>query len=105
MEIKVKVITNAKKNKIVKVDDYLKVYLTSQPVKGKANKELIKVLANYLSTRKSNVTIIKGEKSHQKIVKVNKLFNPRTDNVLKPTKIPYKDKKKNYISKVHCWER
>lgn len=48
----------------------LKVKLASPPVEGKANKELIKVLAKKFGIRKKDVEIIKGEKSKNKVVKL-----------------------------------
>lgn len=50
--------------------DGLKVRLTSPPVKGKANKELIEVLAKEFRIRKKDVEILSGEKSKNKIVKL-----------------------------------
>ena len=75
MKLLLKVITNAKQNKIEKnedknkTEDY-KVYLTTTPIKGEANKDLIKFLAKYFNTNKSNITIIKGETSHHKLIEI-----------------------------------
>lgn len=90
MRFKCKVITRASRNEIVGLDNlnqldlefknkngndendlpFLKVYLTAVPVDGKANKELIKLLAEELSISKSKISIIKGEKSKEKIMEV-----------------------------------
>ncbi|MDQ1239843.1 MAG: uncharacterized protein QG577_2029 [Thermodesulfobacteriota bacterium] len=48
--------------------DVLTVRLTAPPVEGKANKELIRVLAKKLHLAASNVTIISGETSRTKAV-------------------------------------
>ncbi|MBU2564615.1 DUF167 domain-containing protein [Patescibacteria group bacterium] len=66
--MKIKVITNAKKQEIKKQGDLLKVYLISKPEKGKANNELINLLTDYFKTSKSNINIRKGEKSKNKIM-------------------------------------
>lgn len=50
--------------------DGLKVRLTSPPVEGKANKELIEILAKEFRTRKKDIEILSGEKSKNKIVKL-----------------------------------
>ncbi len=50
--------------------DALKVKLTSPPVEGKANKELIEVLAKEFRISKKNVEIISGQSSKNKIVKL-----------------------------------
>jgi len=50
--------------------DALKVKLTSPPVEGKANKELIEVLAKEFRIAKKDVEIISGQSSKNKIVKL-----------------------------------
>ncbi len=50
--------------------DGLKVKLTSPPVEGKANKELIEVLARDFGIAKKNVEILSGRSSKNKIVKL-----------------------------------
>ena len=76
MKLLLKVITNAKTNKIElnedrnKLENY-KVYLTTTPVKGEANKELIKLLAKHFQVSKSNITILKGEASHYKVIEID----------------------------------
>lgn len=71
MIISVKVITNAKQNKIVEVNDKeLKIYLTCIAEKGKANQYLIKLLSKYFDISKSQIEIIFGEKSHNKIIEI-----------------------------------
>ncbi len=50
--------------------DGLKVKLTSPPVEGRANKELIEVLAKEFGIKKKDVEIISGKKSKNKIVKL-----------------------------------
>jgi uncharacterized protein (TIGR00251 family) len=49
----------------------LKVKLNSPPVEGKANKELIEVLAREFKISKKDIEIIRGEKSKNKIVRLN----------------------------------
>ena len=50
--------------------DALKVKLTSPPVEGKANKELIEVLAKGFRIAKKDVEIISGQSSKNKVVKL-----------------------------------
>jgi uncharacterized protein (TIGR00251 family) len=49
----------------------LKIKLNSPPVDGAANKELIKFLAKYFKTAKSNIEILRGLKSRNKTVRIN----------------------------------
>jgi len=73
MNVEVKVIPNAKKKKIIKEDNKLKVYVISTPEKGKANKELIDVLSDYYHLPKSSFSILKGRKDRNKIIKINRV--------------------------------
>ena len=50
--------------------DALKVRLTSPPVEGKANKELIEVLAKEFGIHKKDVEIIMGKNSRNKVVRL-----------------------------------
>lgn len=52
------------------IGDSLKVKLTSPPVDGEANKQLIEVLAKTYGVKKSAITIIKGERAKKKTVKI-----------------------------------
>ena len=65
MEIRVRVKPNSGKQKVVKQKDSYLVYLKSQPEKGKANLELIKILKKYFN---KDVRIKKGFTSKEKIV-------------------------------------
>ncbi len=68
MKIDIQVKTGSKETKVVKIDSGLKVYLTSKPIKGKANKQLIEVLSKYFEIPKSKLFIDKGGKSKSKRV-------------------------------------
>lgn len=50
--------------------DALKVKLTSAPVEGKANKELIEVLAREFGIPKRDIEIISGQSSKNKTVRL-----------------------------------
>ena len=68
--LNVKVIPNAKKNDVSEERGRLKVHVRALPVGGKANKAMIKVLAEYFKTKKNDVRIISGEKSREKVVEI-----------------------------------
>jgi uncharacterized protein len=68
--ISVKVIPNAKINQILEEEDRLRVHLTKPAIDGKANISLIKVLSEYLNVKKSQIKIIKGEKTRDKILMI-----------------------------------
>lgn len=70
MKLNIRVIPNAKQNKIVKEENRLKVYLTAPPLQGKANKALIEFLAEHFQTQKSKIRIVRGERSREKVVEI-----------------------------------
>jgi hypothetical protein len=71
MKIKVKTIPRASVPGIEELkENELKVKLKSPPVEGKANQELIKLLADYYKIPKSRIEITKGLTSRNKIIKI-----------------------------------
>ena len=69
--LKIKVEPRSSKSAIVgPYGDALKVKLTSPPVEGKANKELIDLLSKELKIPKKDIEIISGQSSKNKIVKI-----------------------------------
>lgn len=72
MQKKVKVKPNSKVQKIEEVaDGSLTVYLKSPPVDGKANEELIKVLAEKFDVPKSRIRIKSGLSSRNKLIEID----------------------------------
>lgn len=70
--ITVRVTPRARKNEIVEIlsDQTVKVRLTAPPVEGKANKALIKFLADVLEIPKSKFEIVAGDTGRDKIVSI-----------------------------------
>jgi len=64
------VVPNAKKKSVEKSGETLRVHLTAQPEKGKANKQLIEVLAVYFNVKKSQIKIVSGLGSRKKTVQI-----------------------------------
>lgn len=72
MRLEVRVTPNAKKTQILEEGEgKLRVYLTAQPEKGKANKSLIAILSKYYGVKKSAVRILSGETSRDKVVEID----------------------------------
>lgn len=70
--LQVKVKPNSKRQEIQTADDgSLTVYLKSPPVDGKANAELIKLLADEFKVAKSSVQIKSGVSSRLKQVAID----------------------------------
>lgn len=70
MKIQVMVKPGAKNEKILESDDGLVVYLHARAHDGEANVALVKVLSDYYGVSKSCVKILRGQKSHQKMVEI-----------------------------------
>lgn len=71
MRIFLKIKPKASQAKVVKIDDaYYQIFITRPPEKGKANKQIIKLLADYFNVSSSQVKIITGEKGRQKVVEI-----------------------------------
>ena len=71
IKIRVRVTPRASKNMVVGVRGRnLAIKLTSPPVEGRANKDLIKYIAKKLGVASSSVSIIKGETSRDKTLYV-----------------------------------
>ena len=70
--IHVKVTPKARENSVREgVRDAYKVRLTAPPVEGKANKALIKIIAEHFNLKKSQVSIVKGIKGKEKVIRLN----------------------------------
>jgi uncharacterized protein (TIGR00251 family) len=72
IEIRVRVIPNAKQEGIMGVElrddgnEYLKIKTRAIPEDGKANDSIIKILAKALKTSKSNITLLGGATNRTK---------------------------------------
>ena len=67
----VKVHPRARKNAITgATGDALKLAITAPPVEGKANQACIEFLAEFLNVPRASVTIIAGQSSRNKVVRV-----------------------------------
>ncbi|HLP92064.1 MAG TPA: DUF167 domain-containing protein [Nostocaceae cyanobacterium] len=68
----VKVKPNARQQKIEEQSDgSLIVHLKSPPIDGKANEELIKLLAEKFAVSKSDIRIKSGISSRQKLIEID----------------------------------
>lgn len=77
VSFRVRVAPRASRDALLGVHDgALKVALTAPPVDGAANAALRKLLARHLGVARGAVTIVRGERSRDKIVRVEGL-DPR----------------------------
>ncbi len=68
--INVKAYPNAKRNEIVEDGNRLRVYLKAKPLDGEANRLLIEALSEHFGAKKSEIRIIRGQKSREKTVSI-----------------------------------
>ena len=82
--IDVRVIPRASRSEVVGMHaGALKVRLTAPPVDGAANAELIKLLAKKLGVAKSEVSIVGGETSKNKRIKIINMSRSTFDAMFK----------------------
>jgi uncharacterized protein (TIGR00251 family) len=81
--LRVRVIPRARKNEIAGWrDKALVVRLTAPPVEGAANRLLVRFLAKHLDLRASDISIASGEKSREKVLRLEALSQNELDNRL-----------------------
>jgi uncharacterized protein (TIGR00251 family) len=69
--LRVRVETKTSKSCISGIyNNFLKVKLHSPPINGEANKELIELLSEAFSLKKSSIKIIKGISSKEKLIEI-----------------------------------
>ena len=74
MLIKVKVFPSSKEEEIIKKsEDSFEIKVKEKPIKGLANKEIIKVLTSYFNISKSNIRLIKGFRQRNKIFEITEI--------------------------------
>ncbi|MBU1167426.1 DUF167 domain-containing protein [Patescibacteria group bacterium] len=70
-KIYLKVKPRSSQSKVEKVSDNIfHVWVKAAPEKGRANKEVVQVLADYFGVSKTNVHILKGETTRMKLVEI-----------------------------------
>ena len=71
MKIFVKTKVNAKEEIIKRIDEtHFIVAVKEPPIKGKANRAILKALANYFHLSKNQVQIVSGFTSREKIIRI-----------------------------------
>jgi hypothetical protein len=71
MKISIKVKPNAKENKVEEMgNNQFLVKVKAPPKENKANREVIETLAEYFDIPQSQISIVAGLRSRQKVVKI-----------------------------------
>ena len=67
----VKIQPRARRNAVVgELGDALKIALTAPPVDGRANEACVEFLADLLDLPRSSITIVSGQSSRNKVIRV-----------------------------------
>lgn len=69
--IRVKVIPNARISGVIQEKYFLKVKVHAPAEKGKANKEVIAMIAEYFTIPKSAVILLEGETASHKVFRID----------------------------------
>lgn len=76
--ISIKVTPKSSKNKVIpdimpdeKGNEFFKVFITAQPENNRANRALIKLLAEYFDVSQSKINIVSGLTSKSKIIDID----------------------------------
>lgn len=70
MKIRVKVIPNSKTEEVFKESDGFLLRVKEPPKEGKANKAVIRLLADYFEVSRGSVIILSGFKSRNKVIEI-----------------------------------
>lgn len=69
-EIAVRVTPKASRDRIFVEDDTIRVYVTTVPEDGKANKAVVKLLSKALGVPKTRLDLIRGATSRDKVFRI-----------------------------------
>jgi uncharacterized protein (TIGR00251 family) len=72
MKISLRVKPNMKEEKVERVDDVFIVWVKEPAKEGRANRAVIELLSEYFKIPKSQIVILSGMKSKQKIIEIIK---------------------------------
>lgn len=71
MELRVRVTARASRDELAGLrDGVLHVRVSAPPVDGKANQAVCRLIARSLGVAKTSVTVVKGERSRDKVVEI-----------------------------------
>lgn len=69
--LSIKVIPNARVEKVTREGERLKVYVRAPALDGKANAAALELLAPFLGVKKGALLIIRGERAREKIIQIS----------------------------------
>ncbi|MEX2245025.1 MAG: DUF167 domain-containing protein [Fimbriimonadaceae bacterium] len=82
-ELRVRVSPRASRDRLEFRDGVLRVYTTAPPVDGEANKAVVALVAKRLGVAKSRVSVLRGESSRDKVLRIDGLSEDEVDARIK----------------------
>lgn len=71
VRLAVQVVPNARKSEVAgEVEGVIRIRLQAQPIEGRANEELVRMLAKLLGVSKSSVEVVQGQTGRRKLVEI-----------------------------------
>jgi uncharacterized protein (TIGR00251 family) len=70
LRLEIKVFPKSSREELVKADGVIKAYIKAAPDKGKANKALIDLISKEYKVKKSDVRVVIGKTSRNKVVEI-----------------------------------
>ena len=70
MKLSITVKPNAKRSEILDNSGTITAFLKSAPIDGKANEELIRLLAKYFHVTQASILIKHGSTGHKKLIEI-----------------------------------
>ncbi len=71
MKIRVKVVPNSKTEEVLKESDRFLVRVKEPAKEGRANKAVIRLLADYFEVSQGSVIILSGSKNRNKVIEIS----------------------------------
>ena len=68
--LKARVHTGSSRRDVVEKHDGLHIYTCRKPVNGEANLDVLQLLSEYFKVPKSSVSIVRGERSREKLFRI-----------------------------------
>lgn len=73
-QLEIRVTPRASRNKVeIAPDGNVKVFVTAPPADGEANDAVLKVLAKALSVAPTSLSVVRGQKSREKVIDLSNL--------------------------------
>jgi len=81
--LRLRVVPRSSKSSLSISQGKLKAHLQSPPLGGRANEELVRLIASLFGLRRADVTVIRGLKSREKVVDLTTVSDEELQDLLR----------------------